>query len=186
MARLIFLGAPGAGKGTQAQTIAQANQIPHISTGDILRNAVAHKTELGQKAQFYMDKGELVPDQLMLELIQERLGQSDTASGWILDGFPRTVVQATFLEELLHRMAQSCDCVINLDVPTEILVGRLLGRGRKDDTEEVIRNRLNVYHQQTAPLIDFYREREQLVSVDGNQPIELVTEQLNQIIQSKS
>ncbi|XQQ07355.1 MAG: adenylate kinase family protein [Leptolyngbya sp. IPPAS B-1204] len=97
MARLIFLGPPGAGKGTQAQSLAQAHHIPHISTGDILRNAVAQQTELGKKAQSYMDRGELVPDQLILDLVEERLNQSDAASGWILDGFPRTITQATFL-----------------------------------------------------------------------------------------
>jgi adenylate kinase len=184
--RLIFLGAPGAGKGTQAQTIAQANHIPHISTGDILRSAVAQKTALGQKAQSYMDAGELVPDQLILELVQERLSQPDSADGWILDGFPRTVVQATFLEDLLHQLNQACDCVINFEVPDQVLVKRLLGRGRKDDTEEVILNRLDVYRQQTAPLIDFYRERERLASIDGNQPVEAVTSKLTQIVQSHS
>lgn len=181
MVRLIFLGPPGAGKGTQAQTLAQAHQIPHISTGDILRSAVAQQTELGKKARVYMDQGELVPDQLMLDLVRERLSQPDTAAGWILDGFPRTVAQATFLDELLHQIHQSCDSVVNFEVPDAVLVMRLLGRGRQDDTEEVILNRLEVYHQQTAPLIDFYRQRQQLISIDGNQPIEQVNEKLYQI-----
>lgn len=180
MVRLIFLGPPGAGKGTQAQTLAQIRKIPHISTGDILRGAVAKQTELGQKAQSYMDRGELVPDQLMLDLVQERLNQPDAASGWILDGFPRTVGQAAFLDDLLQEMSQSCDAVINFEVPDQVLVERLLGRGRKDDTEDVIRNRLVVYHQQTAPLIDFYRARQLLFSVDGNQPVESVTAKLSQ------
>lgn len=186
MVRLIFLGAPGAGKGTQAQTLAQRQQIPHISTGDILRQAVAQQTELGQKAQAYMEQGELVPDQLILDLVQERLKQSDASTGWILDGFPRTVAQATFLDELLNRMRQACDLVVNFEVPDDILITRLLGRGRKDDTEEVIRHRLDVYRQQTAPLIDFYRERQQLFSIDGNQPIEKVNHQMDQIVQKKS
>lgn len=186
MVRLIFLGAPGAGKGTQAQTLAQRQQIPHISTGDILRQAVAQQTDLGQKAQSYMDQGELVPDQLILDLVQERLKQSDTAAGWILDGFPRTVTQATFLDELLNRMSQACDHVVNFEVPDDILIARLLGRGRKDDTEEVIRHRLEVYRQQTAPLIDFYRDRQQLVSINGDQPIDQVNHQLDQIVQKKS
>lgn len=181
MARLIFLGPPGAGKGTQAQTLAQAHQIPHISTGDILRASVAQQTTLGKKAQSYMDKGELVPDQLILDLVQERLNESDAVTGWILDGFPRTVTQATFLDELLNQIHQTCDCVVNFEVPDEVLVERLLGRGRKDDTEEVIRHRLDVYRQQTAPLIDFYRERKQLVSIDGNQPVKEVNEKLSQI-----
>lgn len=183
MTRLIFLGPPGAGKGTQAYALAQAQQIPHISTGDILRAAVALKTELGQKAQGYMDKGELVPDHLILELVRDRLGYDDIKAGWILDGFPRTVAQATFLDDLLDDMQQSCDWVINFDVPDEVLVARLLGRGRKDDTEDVIRNRLAVYREQTAPLIDFYQQRNKLVSVDGNQPIERVTTALDQIVQ---
>lgn len=181
MARLIFLGPPGAGKGTQAQNLAQAHRIPHISTGDILRSAVAQQTELGKKAQAYMDQGELVPDQLILDLVQERLNQSDAATGWILDGFPRTVAQATFLDNLLNQIHQSCDYVINFEVPDEVLVKRLLGRGRKDDTDGVIRHRLDIYHQQTAPLIDFYQQRKQLISIDGNQPVEQVNEKLNQV-----
>ncbi|MCU0524585.1 MAG: adenylate kinase [Elainella sp. Prado103] len=182
MARLIFLGAPGAGKGTQAQVLAQAHGIPHISTGDILRQAVAEKTELGRKAQAYMDQGELVPDQLILDLVQERLNQSDAVSGWILDGFPRTVAQATFLDNLLHKMNQSCDYVVNFEVPDEVLVARLLGRGRKDDTESVICNRLEIYHEQTAPLINFYQARQQLVSIDGKQSIEQVNQQLAHLV----
>ncbi len=183
MVRLIFLGPPGAGKGTQAQTLAQHWEIPHISTGDILRSAVAQKTELGQKAQSYMDRGELVPDQLMLDLVRDRLSQPDSASGWILDGFPRTVVQASFLDALLQEMGQSCSAVINFEVPDEVLVERLLGRGRKDDTKEVIQHRLVVYHQQTAPLIDFYRDRKLLLSVDGNRSVEAVTAELSQCFQ---
>ncbi|MBF2002305.1 MAG: adenylate kinase [Synechococcales cyanobacterium M58_A2018_015] len=182
MVRLIFLGPPGAGKGTQALVLAQTHSIPHISTGDILRAAVAQKTELGQKAQSYMDKGELVPDQLILDMVRERLGQSDAAQGWILDGFPRTVVQATFLDQLLQEINQSCDGVVNFEVPDEVLVARLLGRGRKDDNEDVIRHRLEVYHQQTAPLIDFYRDRQQLFALDGNQSVDQVREALEQIV----
>lgn len=183
MARLIFLGAPGAGKGTQAQFIAQSQQIPHISTGDILRSAVAQQTELGKKAQSYMDKGELVPDQLILDLVEERLSQPDTATGWILDGFPRTTVQAKFLDELLHRMDQRCDYVVNFEVPDEAIIARLLGRGRKDDTEPVIRHRLDVYREQTAPLIDFYQSRNQLVTVNGHQAIHQVQEQLSHLFE---
>jgi adenylate kinase len=178
--RLIFLGPPGAGKGTQASSVAQAQQIPHISTGDILRSAVALKTALGQKAQSYMDQGELVPDQLIMDLVEERLQQPDAAKGWILDGFPRTVAQATFLDDLLTRLNQACDRVINFAVPDETLVIRLLGRGRKDDTEAVIRNRLEVYHEQTSPLINFYQQRQQLLTIDGDQPIEVVNQQLSQ------
>lgn len=184
MTRLIFLGPPGAGKGTQAQALAGAENIPHISTGDILRNAVSEKTELGQKAQSFMDKGELVPDHLILEMVRDRLSHDDVKQGWILDGFPRTVAQATFLDDLLGEIHQSCDWVINFDVSDDVLVARLLGRGRKDDTEDVIRHRLEVYRQQTAPLIDFYRDRNQLISVDGDQPIQVVTTHLQDAIRS--
>ncbi|MBE9177477.1 adenylate kinase [Oculatella sp. LEGE 06141] len=182
MTRLIFLGPPGAGKGTQAQTLAKSCSIPHISTGDILRAAVAQKTDLGLKAQSYMEQGELVPDVLIIDLVRERLNQTDVKQGWILDGFPRTVGQAVSLDDMLKEINQTCDGVINFDVPDEILVTRLLGRGRLDDTESVIRHRLEVYREQTAPLIAFYRDRQQLVSVDGNQPIEAVNAHLKQLV----
>lgn len=183
MTRLIFLGPPGAGKGTQAQVLANLLQIPHISTGDILRDNVVRQTDLGQKAQSYMDQGELVPDQLILDMIQARLSQADASSGWILDGFPRNVAQAVFLDELLTKISSSYDRVISLEVPDEVLVERLLKRLRKDDTEEVIRHRLAVYHEQTAPLISFYRDRQQLVSVNGDQPMEAVTNALQAAVQ---
>ncbi|RUR85945.1 adenylate kinase [Chlorogloeopsis fritschii PCC 9212] len=175
MTRLIFLGPPGAGKGTQAKTLAECWNIPHISTGDILRQALKEQTPLGIKAQSYMDRGELVPDQLVQDMVEERLQQSDTNSGWILDGFPRTVKQAAFLEELLQKLDQRGEKVVNLDVPDEVVVDRLLQRGRQDDSEEVIRRRLEVYRSQTAPLIDFYRHRHQLLSVNGNQSLEEVS-----------
>jgi adenylate kinase len=180
--RLIFLGPPGAGKGTQAQSLAAAKGIPHISTGEILRSAVANKTELGVKAKGYMDAGELVPDALILEMVRDRLTQSDTAPGWLLDGFPRTLTQAKFLDQLLQAIDQSCDHVINFDVPDEKLVERLLGRGRKDDSEDVIRNRLVVYREQTEPLIAFYQERSELVAIDGDQAIEQVSRDLEAAI----
>lgn len=184
MTRLIFLGAPGAGKGTQAKRLADLCDIPHISTGDILRNEVTQGTPLGVKAKSYQEKGELVPDNLILDMMRERLTQPDTKPGWILDGFPRNVSQAGFLDALLTELHQNCDRVINLEVPDEVLVTRLLGRGRKDDTEEVIRRRLEVYREQTAPLIDFYHQRQQLVSVNGNQPMAEVTEELKRAIDS--
>lgn len=184
MARLIFLGPPGAGKGTQAYLLASACEIPHVSTGEILRSAVTEKTELGLKAQSYMDQGELVPDELILGMVRDRLGQSDAQPGWILDGFPRNVSQAKFLDELLEEIHQSCDFVVNLDVPDEVLVARLLGRGRKDDAEDVIRHRLAVYREQTEPLIDFYRERQQLFSVNGNRPIDEITGDLKRLLES--
>jgi adenylate kinase len=174
---LIFLGPPGAGKGTQAAILAEACNIPHISTGDILRSAVTQKTKLGLEAKSYMDQGELVPDQLMLNLVRDRLIQTDAASGWILDGFPRTVAQASFLDHLLiDEINQSYNCVVNLDVSDEILTARLLSRGRADDTEETVRHRLHVYREQTAPLVNYYRDRQKLVVIDGDQPVEAVTE----------
>lgn len=184
MPRLIFLGAPGAGKGTQAQTLALHWDIPHISTGDILRGAMKERSPLGVKAQSYVDRGELVPDQLLLDIMEERLSQPDAQSGWILDGFPRNVNQASFLEQLLQKLTQDSVRAVNLDVPDEVLVSRLLGRGRADDTEEVIRRRLEVYREQTLPLIDFYRDRQQLMSIDGNQPLEKVTADLQELLAS--
>lgn len=184
MTRLIFLGPPGAGKGTQAQELAKTRAIPHISTGDILRVAVSQRTDLGLKASAYMDAGDLVPDSLIMEMVRDRLLQLDTASGWLLDGFPRTVAQGTFLDQLLQEIKQSCDLVINFDVPDEMLVERLLGRGRKDDNEEVIRNRLAVYREQTAPLIDFYQAQNLLVTVDGSLSVEGVAAELASAIQS--
>ncbi|MBW4653614.1 MAG: adenylate kinase [Kaiparowitsia implicata GSE-PSE-MK54-09C] len=183
MVRLIFLGPPGAGKGTQAKLLADRCEIPHISTGDILRSAVNRKTTLGIKAQTYMNQGELVPDELILDLVGDRLSQDDAQKGWLLDGFPRNVSQAEFLDALLETLQQGYECVVNLDVPDEVIVARLLERGRDDDSEAVIRNRLTVYREQTTPLIDFYRDRQQLISVDGNQPIEAVSTALQDIIQ---
>ena len=182
MTRLIFLGPPGAGKGTQAKVLSQSSHIPHISTGDILRSAVVQQTELGKQAQAYMEQGELVPDELMRSMVKERLTQSDTAQGWILDGFPRNVAQAAFLEDFLAQVEQSCDVVINVEVPNEVLVERLLNRGRQDDTRSVVEHRLEVYAEQTAPLIDFYRDRQKLASINGNQSMETVTEELNQLL----
>lgn len=180
--RLIFLGPPGAGKGTQAQILSDNHQIPHVSTGDILRAAVARQTTLGKQAKGYMDRGELVPDALILDLIRDRLSHKDTANGWILDGFPRNVNQAAFLEKLLAKLEQNADCVINLDVPDDVLVSRLLERKRKDDNEETIRRRLEVYHRDTVPVIDFYQQRETLKTIDGDRTMEEVSEQLNKAI----
>ena len=182
MARLIFLGPPGAGKGTQALALAEKLQIPHISTGDILRQALTARSPLGMEAQSYMDRGELVPDNLVQAMVEERFWQSDINSGWILDGFPRTVSQAEFLAELLQKLGHGSVQVINLDVPDDILIERLLGRGRPDDTEEVIRRRLQVYHADTKPLIGFYSDRQQLVYVNGNQPLEAVNTDLHQVL----
>jgi adenylate kinase len=182
-ARLIFLGPPGAGKGTQAKLLAESLNIPHISTGDILRSAVAQATPLGQKAKGYMEKGELVPDDLLLDLVRDRLNQLDAQNGWILDGFPRNVSQAVFLDNLLQDNQQTCDC-INLEVPDQVLIERMLGRGRNDDTPEAIRTRLEIYHNDTAPLIGYYRDRSTLKVVNGDRSLEDVTESLKQLVYS--
>ncbi|TVQ43910.1 MAG: adenylate kinase [Gloeocapsa sp. DLM2.Bin57] len=180
---LIFLGPPGAGKGTQAAIIAEKFQIPHISTGEMLRQAIASGTSLGQKAQSYVDKGELVPDELLLDLIRDRLSQDDAQQGWILDGFPRNLPQAEFLDRLLKEISQTCDCVLNLQVSDEFLVSRLLSRGRKDDNEEIIRRRLKVYQEQTAPVIGYYQAKGNLYSVDGSPSLAEVTTSLAQVIE---
>jgi adenylate kinase len=184
MTKLIFLGPPGAGKGTQAQVLAEKLGIPHISTGEILRMAIAEQTPLGIKAKSYVDNGDLVPDELILDLIQERLSQNDAQKGWILDGFPRNVSQAEFLDGLLTQLNQTCNYVLNLDVPDEVLIKRLLARGRKDDNEETITNRLQVYRQQTAPLIDYYQKHNLLKPVNGDRTELEVSQNLQTIVQS--
>ncbi|OKH17191.1 adenylate kinase [[Limnothrix rosea] IAM M-220] len=176
--KLIFLGPPGAGKGTQASLLAELHKIPHISTGEILRAAIKNKTSLGVKAQGFVDRGELVPDNLILDLIRERLQQPDVSNGWILDGFPRNVAQAEFLEKLLSELDQDCDHALNLEVDDSVLIQRLLGRGRKDDNKSTITRRLDVYREQTAPVIEFYKQRELLVSVNGDQALDDVTSDL--------
>jgi adenylate kinase len=175
VARLILFGPPGAGKGTQAVELSTRFAVPHISTGDLFRAAVSAQTPLGVKAKGYLDRGELVPDDLVIDLIRERLVQPDTQPGWLLDGFPRTVPQAQALDDLLSSIHQDLDRVVNLEVPDAFLLERLLGRGRKDDSEDIIRRRLQVYHEQTAPLIRFYGDRHQLTDIDGSAPVGDVT-----------
>jgi adenylate kinase len=176
------LGPPGAGKGTQAKILADFLNIPHISTGDILRQAIQDQTDLGKKAQEYMDKGDLVPDKLVEDMVEERLQKPDAEHGWILDGFLRTVTQAQFLGELLAKLEKDEERVINLDAPDDIVISRLLGRGRKDDYEDVIRHRLDVYRRDTAPLIQYYGDRHKLLTVNGNQSPEEVTTELKSVI----
>lgn len=182
MGRLIFLGGPGAGKGTQAQILAALCNIPHISTGEIFRAAIQQQTPLGLEAKSYNDRGDLVPDQIVVSLVRERLTQPDAKKGWILDGFPRTLDQANFLEALLIEIQQPYDHAINFEAPDHVLVERMLGRGRKDDTEGVIRHRLQVYRDQTAPLIDFYQQHYKLINVNASLPVEEVTHQLKAIL----
>lgn len=180
--KLIFLGPPGAGKGTQAQLLSELYSTPHISTGDILRTAVNAQSPLGKKAKGYMDRGELVPDDLILDLIKERLAQADTKEGWILDGFPRNVSQAIFLDKLLTELNSTIDLVLYLEVPDEILIQRLLARGRRDDNESTIRRRLEVYHQDTVPLVEYYRERELLQTANGDREMKDVTNSLKVVV----
>ncbi len=178
--RLIFLGPPGAGKGTQAGIFAQELKIPHISTGDILRQAISSKTALGVKAQSHLEAGELVPDILIMELMRKRLAQADALNGWILDGFPRNLSQAESLHQLLQILRQPQPQVVNFNVDTESLITRMLQRGRQDDNETVIRRRLAVYEEKTTPLITYFKKRRCLIDVDGNLTPEEVTHNLQE------
>jgi adenylate kinase len=192
--KLVFLGPPGAGKGTQAARLAGVYNVAHVSTGEILRSNVARQTPLGIQAKEYMNRGDLVPDSLIRNMIEHRLEEPDTQVGWILDGFPRNVNQASFVDELLSKKMVSKEIkngheaslfrVINLVVSEEILVERLLARGRADDNEETIRHRLQVHHQETEPLIEFYQKRDQLVSVEGDRLVDDVTKALKEAIDS--
>jgi adenylate kinase len=179
---IIFLGPPGSGKGTQAQLLAESYELSHISTGDILRRSIVEKTPLGLQAQNYVERGELVPDQLLLDLINEALQNNNSPSGWILDGFPRTVVQASFLDELLKKFSQTSVYVVNLEVPEDVLLERLLLRGRQDDTAEIIRRRLEVYHNQTSPVLDYYQSKGELHRVNGDRQLEEITSSLKELI----
>jgi len=181
--KVVFLGPPGAGKGTQAVRIAEKYNVPHISTGDILRAAVKEGTELGKLAKSYMDRGELVPDEVIIGIIKERLSQPDVRErGFILDGFPRTLKQAEALDQLLSELNMPLDRVIYLNVDDEEIVKRLLARGRADDTEEVIRNRLKVYREQTAPLIDYYAEKCLLAEIYGVGEIDEITKKIEEAL----
>ena len=196
--KIIMLGAPGAGKGTQAKKIAEKYTIPHISTGDIFRANIKNNTELGQKAKTYMDKGELVPDELVVDLIMDRFKEADCANGYVLDGFPRTIPQAEALDKALAALGDKVDYAIDVNVPDENIVNRMGGRRacvgcgatyhlvyaptktegicdvcgkelilRDDDKPETVQKRLNVYHEQTQPLIDYYTKAGILKTVDG-------------------
>lgn len=176
--RLVMLGAPGSGKGTQAEILAGKLGIPSISTGEMLRQAVAEGTALGEKVEAIMSAGDLVDDETMAAVVEDRLGRSDAASGFILDGYPRTNGQARTLAAILERVGESLDSVLFVEVPEAELVRRALARQRADDKEDVIRQRLEVYRQQTEPLIEHYRSLGVLRAVDGHQTIEGVTQSL--------
>ena len=169
--RLVLLGAPGSGKGTQAARLKEHLQVPHVSTGDLLRAEVAAGSALGLEAKGVMARGELVSDAILLGMLEDRFSRPDTANGFILDGYPRNLAQAAALDGLLGRLKQSFDYAVQLDVATELLVERIAGRakseGRADDTPESVRTRLQIYNDQTAPVIDYYRQHGQLTLVDG-------------------
>ncbi|WNY24055.1 Adenylate kinase [Methanimicrococcus hongohii] len=208
---IILFGPPGAGKGTQAQKLSQKYGIPQISTGDILRANVKEGTELGLEAKKYMDAGELVPDAVLIGIIKDRLLQPDCENGFLLDGYPRTIPQADALSKILDEIKKPIDIVINIAVPNEMLVKRLSGRWmsgcgasynvdtnppkaegvcdvcgdklfqRPDDTSDAVSNRLDVYEKQTAPLIDYYKEKGLLKDVDGTKDIDVVFEEIDKI-----
>ena len=205
--KIIMLGAPGAGKGTQAKKIAAQYSIPHISTGDIFRANIKNNTELGQKAKTYMDKGELVPDSLVVDLIMDRFKEADCANGYVLDGFPRTIPQAEALDNALKANGEKVDFAINVEVPDENIINRMSGCGatyhikynptkvegvcdacgeklilRDDDKPETVKNRLSVYHEQTQPLIDYYNKAGVLAEVDGTKDMEDVFKDIVNIL----
>ena len=184
--RIIFLGPPGSGKGTQAKLLSERLGVPQISTGEILREAVRLGTPLGMRAKAVMDAGELVSDELMIALIQDRLSMPDASRGFILDGFPRTVAQAGALERLLAGNGQAISAVVNLSVPDAVVVDRLHGRakeeGRSDDRPETILERLRVYQEKTEPLAGFYRSRRLLTDVDGMGDIGEISDRIDQAV----
>jgi adenylate kinase len=163
--RLVLVGPPGAGKGTQAVQLAERLDVPHISTGDLFRANLSAMTPLGVEAKRYMDAGDLVPDDVTTRMVRSRLGEADAGKGFILDGFPRTLPQADALDAMLDELGTPLDAIVEFAVADEVVVERLLGRGRSDDTEDVIRNRQKVYRDETAPLLNHYRAK--LVSVDA-------------------
>jgi adenylate kinase len=185
---LILIGPPGAGKGTQARMLEESLGLPHVSTGDLFRHNLKHETELGKMAKKYMDKGELVPDEVTIAMVKERLSRPDAAQGAILDGFPRTIAQAEALDRMLAELGGRISVVLHIVVDTEELVQRLLKRarieGRADDSEETIRNRMRVYEEQTRPLLGYYQARGLVVDVDGGQSIEAVQQDLQRAIES--
>ncbi|KUP95659.1 adenylate kinase [Thermobifida cellulosilytica] len=188
--RAVLVGPPGAGKGTQAQILASELSIPKVSTGDIFRANVSNGTELGKQAQAYMDRGDLVPDEITNAMVKDRLSQEDTREGFLLDGFPRNLAQAETLDGMLAELGVKLDVVLELVVDEEEVVRRLAERARidnrSDDNEETIRHRLVVYREQTAPLVTFYEQRGLLAKVDAVGPIEEVTKRAMAALKSRA
>lgn len=186
--RIVLLGAPGSGKGTQAALLKDRLNIPHISTGDLLRAAVKAGTELGRKAKAIMEAGELVSDDVMLGMLRERLQQPDTHGGFILDGYPRNLVQAKALDRLLEEIEQPVDEAIQIEIDPELIVERIAKRaieeGRSDDSEETVRRRLDIYAEVTAPVVDYYAEQEKLAQVLGVGKIEDVNERIVAVLET--
>ncbi|NET41220.1 adenylate kinase [Okeania sp. SIO2B3] len=178
--RLIILGGPGAGKGTQAQWLCNHLQIPLISIGDLLREAIATQTTLGQMAQLYVEKGELVPDQTMIQFVRQRLLESDVSQGWLIDGYPRTAFQAEELNFLLDDLGQKLNWAIYLQVSEEILMNRCLQRSRADDDPEIVRRRVELFYERTIPILEYYEYRQRLLTIDGEQQVTQVQQQILQ------
>jgi adenylate kinase len=174
--RLVLVGPPGAGKGTQATALSEKLSIPHISTGDLFRKNIADETELGKQVKHILDSGGLVPDEVTNQMLIERLKHPDTAGGFLLDGFPRNIGQAEVLSKVLAESDQKLDAVVQLVVDEDVVVKRLLARGRSDDNEDVIRHRQHVYRSETAPLLDYYRDV--LVTVDGVGEVDEITDRV--------
>jgi adenylate kinase len=185
-----LLGAPGSGKGTQAALLVEELGLPHISTGALLRSAVRAGTELGVKAKAVLDRGELVSDDIMLGLLEERLSQANAEDGFILDGYPRNLAQARALDELLSRIDQPVDEALQIDVDVEMVIARIARRaaeeGRSDDTEEVVRNRMKVYSDHTAPVVDYYANQGLLSRILGEGTIEEVFQRIKGVLQMRS
>ena len=188
--RIVLLGAPGSGKGTQAALLVEELNLPHISTGELLRSAVKAGTDLGLQAKVVMDRGELVSDEIMLGLIEERLSRADVTQGFILDGYPRNLAQAEALESLLERLKQPVDEALQIDVDVEMVIARIAKRAaeedRSDDTEETVRKRMDVYAAQTAPVVDYYANKGVLSRVLGEGSIEEVFQRIKGILQLRS
>jgi adenylate kinase len=182
--RLVLVGPPGAGKGTQAIALSEQLRIPHISTGDLFRAHVGQETPLGQEAKRYLDSGELVPDSVTNEMVRERLAEPDAKVGFLLDGFPRNTKQADVLGEILAESDLKLDAVIQLQVSEDVVVGRLMARGRADDTEDVIRRRQQIYVSETAPLLEYYADI--LISVDGVGEVDEISDRVLKALRDRT